>query len=939
MKQLICFLFILSLGFAQQPEFKVSAFNLDLGETLEVSASNLSKNTAYALTLTTPGGDTLKESPRTNARGVLSYQRALDDLGEWSIRLKGSDIDTQLFVTVTEIALDATGSNESSSTNSGSNTTGSNNTVNPLAENPLAQPADANSDTSETNIETPATANQEPLAVPAPETETDSPVNETESPMTEPLVEETTGEQTFEDTPVEETPTETQTTPSSQSTETQTDNSQSEPTESTQSEPIKTEPLQTTESTPSKTPLEVDEATPSATQTPSNSEAEPTTSQNATGQLASGLEFPESSGTTTEAVSFNDAQYLGHGNSVLKVNPATGTIVQRWIVSGQVKDLKPEGNQLTITTAAGTGLTETFHLQNDKLLETVRFGNQPEVLTWLKNEANVANPAERLTQDPTNPWLYIQAAKSASGADARMNLEQAVESGSTFYDLAGISRELVASNNTDLANNAFDKALKDFSARGYDPRLLRDMNLHEAFNFPLKPLNEAIKAGQSETAGFWAKWLRYFAAPSVPQVQTALSDYANMLSREGKRSEASLWRTYARAGRQTGVASLLDTVLSNLGQVGWYGVLSILAGLVGLWLTLLFKYWAPHTLLSKRRQVAQKNTPPWSRLWVIRHYSFTEKLFVVLLLATALLLAALATWSTKGKAVSQLESFQTGTLANGLASSNLSTLPDNARANFIRGYAAQVSGNTDTAKTLYEQAGNFAPAVNNLAALNQDQALYTKALELSPGLAEARVNLGQKITQLPFVEYLSGPALAIPSPADLQTALAGTWQQSVAKMFTNPWTGLQNARPATIAPWLWTILEILFLLVALIMVIWLFIPRPRVSRNAPRNMVYHLLSLLIPGSGLADEMWGILLLIPWAVIGLDVVSDLLGWNLDIGLNLRWGLGILALIYLINLIAFVFEFTSYRKRMKLLKQDQPDLAREYGLRVPVSTNPV
>ena len=284
--------------------------------------------------------------------------------------------------------------------------------------------------------------------------------------------------------------------------------------------------------------------------------------------------------------------------------------------------------------------------------------------------------------------------------------------------------------NTDLADHAFDKALKDFAARGYDPRLLTDMNLHEAYNFPLQPLKDAVREQNLDNAAFWAKWLRYFSSSNTPEVQKTLSSYADLLSSKGQRTEASLWRSYARAGRQTGIGNLLDNIMTSIGRLGWYGVISLLIGLVGLALTLLFKYWEPHSLLTRRRQVAQKSTQPWARLWAVRHYSFTEKLFVVLVLASILALAALANWNDKGKEVSKLEAFGVGTLANGLASNTLNSLPNTPRSNFIRGYAAQVSGDAASAKTLYEQAGNFAPAINNLAVLSNDASLYKRALKL-----------------------------------------------------------------------------------------------------------------------------------------------------------------------------------------------------------------
>jgi hypothetical protein len=77
-------------------------------------------------------------------------------------------------------------------------------------------------------------------------------------------------------------------------------------------------------------------------------------------------------------------------------------------------------------------------------------------------------------------------------------------------------------------------------------------------------------------------------------------------------------------------------------------------------------------------------------------------------------------------------------------------------------------------------------------------------------------------------------------------------------------------------------------------------------------------------------MWGLLLLVPWAIIGLDALSELFGWGIGIGLSLRWDYLILIALYVINLVAFIIEFISYSRRMRKLKRDDPELARELGL---------
>lgn len=954
MHQWILFIFF-SLALAQQPEFRISSFNLGVGETLQITANDLQPESVYALTINTPEGTVFRETPRTNAKGSLSYSRKLDREGEWSVRIQGKDINTQLFVKVTK--------QETASAPEGIEA----GVVNPLstpatntqAEESTPESSSENASTPETQTSVPATnetaeSSTEPILTEADQSDnsvpviTDTPVVETQAAPLEADNSETVLNEA-EDTRALETSSSITQTAEPEVTESAESEAMTQigGPETSEAEGIETE---TAPSAQTEEPEDLKpEANPTETSTvpltpkpdlvsqqPANIPLTPLSDvqleNNAIRSANWTLEFPVNSGQTQGLASFNNAVYIGHGNSVLKLEPENGNILQRWIVSGQVKTIEPHTNNLSITTDLGNGLSETLTLMNDQLVDTVRFGQQTSMFQWLKHEAEVTDPVTRLNQDATNPWLYVKAASTAdNSAEARIKLEQAVEKASTFYDLAGLSRVLLDTGNTDLADLAFDKALQDFATRGYDPRLLSDLNLHEAYNFPLEPFKTALREQNMEKTAFWAKWLRYFSASS-PQVQAALSNYANILAKQGQRSEATLWRSYARAGGQTGLVSFVDNIMTSIGRSGWYGVIALLVSLFGLALTLLFKYWEPQSLLTRRRQVAKKPTRPWDRLWAVRHYSFTEKLFVVLLLAAILVLSALAQWSERGQRANQLTTFKGGTLASSLANHTLATLPDNPRSNFIRGYAAQVSGDIALAKTFYTQASNFAPALNNLGVLENNPERYQRALELSPGLAEARVNQGQNTEQIPFSQYTHGMALSAPNQADFQTALAGSWQHIITQMFTNPWKGLEDARPSNIPAWLWYILMALFLLLCLISIIWLFIPRPKLSRNAPRTLIYHILSLLIPGTGLADEMWGLVLLIPWALVGLDVLSGFLGWGLDIGLSLNWGLIVLGLIYLINTIAFFIELVSYRKRMTTLKQTNPDLAREFGLRV-------
>lgn len=164
---------------------------------------------------------------------------------------------------------------------------------------------------------------------------------------------------------------------------------------------------------------------------------------------------------------------------------------------------------------------------------------------------------------------------------------------------------------------------------------------------------------------------------------------------------------------------------------------------------------------------------------------------------------------------------------------------------------------------------------------------------------------------------------------ELQDAMNGTWTSAVLGAFTDPAGNL--LKPTFGVPaWVWYIAAVLYALITLIAVVYVFIPRPRVAKNVPRNVLYVILAIIFPGTTFADEFWGIVLITPWAVIGLDRIIGLAGGASFV--PEFWAYVILGAIYLINLLSFVPEFFSHRKRMRALAVSNPDLARRLGLRV-------
>jgi hypothetical protein len=317
------------------------------------------------------------------------------------------------------------------------------------------------------------------------------------------------------------------------------------------------------------------------------------------------LSFAVDSGPTSALLEYRESLYVAHGNSVLVLQPTTGVVIERHILSGPVTEMTALESEeaLVATVTHSSGVVEQFTLVPGGPQEAVRFGADPTVLSWLRAEAQIAEPAARLEKDPTNPWLYLEVGLLADDPEAARNaFELALEHAETFYDLAGISRRLLAIEQIELATEAMSLALTDFAARGYTPELLTDLELHEAYGFPLRPFQESLTRGDLEEAATWAEWIYQLGAPSVPATRSALLEYADQLRDAGERDAASLWRERARELRRFNLASNLDQLFAGLAQIAWAVAALILIAFFILHLTLWAKYWSPQTLHLKRRK-------------------------------------------------------------------------------------------------------------------------------------------------------------------------------------------------------------------------------------------------------------------------------------------------------------------------------------------------
>lgn len=886
---------LLAVATAQQaPSISLGSYSYIVGETLELSASNLEPGAGYRVELTPPSaGDEARSSLvsvlAARPDGTLSYTSPLQYGGTYRVHVSGPRLDATLNVQVSgaESAIGQAPRGEQAPAGA--------------TEPEQAQPEGGTSSEAEPRGQAPAETQ------PDDESASEAPT-EPEGGTTLPPAEESPG-------PSDEPGVAPDLTPDS-----------------------------TPDLTPDLTP-EVAPTPPAGRTLPADLEyrllGDSVVAERASGATVWRLDFPAGSGATAGLASSATRLVVGHGNHLLELDGATGRVLARHRLPAQVLETNIVGNAVEATVQYQDGATRRVSVGAAGATEALPFDTDPALYSWLRQEANVADPAARLLVDPTNPWLYVAQVQSAPNGAALQSetlLQNALAASATFYELAQLADAFLAlpEPRADLAETAMDAAMNDFVARGYRAELLTDEGLQDAYGFPLGRLLNALGRGDMNRAGFWANWLYRTSAPANAGAQSAMREYALYLQEAGQRDEASLWRTRANEG-STGfqVGAILTRAAHTVGRTGWYGVAALLVSILALHITLLAKYWRPQSLTMQRARAAGKSVSPlFARLTFMRYATWVEKLVVVLLFAAALALAALQGWSVQLDDAPR--AWGSGSLSTPAALDAVVALdPDRPGAVFVTGYAAQMVGDEAAAEAAYRQLPEDPAALNNLGVLTGDDAYFRQALDLARDYAPALYNLGTGANPVRLeADFAAGePLLVAPAADTLGAARAGTYLGAWQAAFTNPWTALTGLTGVTMAPWLWTVLVVLFLAWAVVSVLYLLVPRPRLARNAPRTFLYHLLAILLPGTGLADEFWGVFLMVPWAIFGVDYLLNYIPGGPDPTMALRTDGIALVVIYVLNLVAFFVEFGSYRRRMAALKHNDPQTAREYGLRVP------
>lgn len=623
------------------------------------------------------------------------------------------------------------------------------------------------------------------------------------------------------------------------------------------------------------------------------------------------LGFPDGLGLSGAVAEHQGLLWVARGHQLLAVSPQTGEVQRRIATSGAIVQLTQVGTNLAVTseiTAATPGerLSVEARVVNGTLQPPAVFdARDASLFEALRLEAQLSDLELRSAIDATNPYLHLQRVRelladadtAGNQALAQQAAAAAIASANTFYDLSRVARGFADLGLWDRAEQAMAAALSDLRSRGYDTDLITSTDVHERYGLPLRPLERALDLRDSTAAAFWAEWLFRSAGPRLPGASRALREHASLLQGNGDRAGAAVWRERAGGLDEQSLGEMVAGGALALGRVGPYAALALFVAFLALHLALIAKYTRARALAIHQALETGRKVPAWPWTRSIRYYGFTEKLVLALLLVSAYLAIALYAWAEQGEALTQaasagnLTSVADGALLDGATG-------DSDSLALVRAYRASRAGDEAAARAALASAQSRA-AQEAMAALGQGQLLPT------------------------------------PSPTQLRAAAAGHWTQAVTQAFSRPldlWD--EGLALGPLPGWTWPVVLVLLAVLVALHLVALLIPRPRYAREAPRNFLYHLLALLVPGAGQADELYGLLLLVPWAVFGIDLLMQLGGGG-RLGVPFGTSLIVLGAIYLVNVVTWIVELASVNRRLRRLRETQPELAMAFGLR-PIAT---
>jgi hypothetical protein len=647
-----------------------------------------------------------------------------------------------------------------------------------------------------------------------------------------------------------------------------------------------------------------------------------------------------------------ELEFVVDGSTIVARQAGTGKIGQRFYLSGQVKTLEPTSTGYRAVVQVAPGVEEVFTLENGRILERVSFppGNALlETINKPLRQQPVGDVAafwrERASLDPTNPLLLVRLGMALQGNQpqaAKLEFAKSLEVTAPFYVHLRLAQELEKAAQPDLADQALQKARNSYAASGYDPGFAVSKAALAAWGDPLEIAKGLFAQNNPKRFEAWFAYVRD-TSPRFAGAGTAYGEYAAWLETQNRLGEARQIREFAADLDAGSVFRFGEAGATRLSAFALAGAIVALVSYLLLQFVLMLKYWIQQTkdLAPHGGRFGALSRAPLLRL---RHslpgyQTFTEKLVSLVLLVSSLVGLCIWQYSKNADALLRQPFLNLGTAGGAAYYQALNTLPT-PMADYLRGLGLQMDGDLDKASEAYRTA-NLAGAFNNLGAIQAvrgdnagAQDSFQKAASL--GSSVANQNLGSSIVGFRaafHAAHRKGTSmLEVPSPKDLVEMRFGSLEQEFRRLVQDPWA-YWNAISFGLPVWAHQGLGALALVLLVFSVLWLLVPRVGSAKNAPRSVLYHLGAIALPGTGLADEVWGILLLPPAVALGgLLLVqlyqlplaesilsgSSLLGLGklpplLDLSNNGQYVLLGLAAIYAVNFVGWLLETIGLARR--------------------------
>jgi tetratricopeptide (TPR) repeat protein len=688
-----------------------------------------------------------------------------------------------------------------------------------------------------------------------------------------------------------------------------------------------------------------------------------------------------------------------HGVRVLRVDPTTGRITGAWWLSGPVTGLAREDTSIdaTVVTGAG-GVTERFRIdpagESGRLDRPMTPGTDAASRSWLRREARSVAPdafdapgrlppgeltsaATRLIdafrRDPTNPWTALSLGRIllvlGRVADAEALFDSALEPGRPAYEYGAMAAVLEAAGLHELADRAADRAESGLALIWHEPNLATSTLAAAATYDPRALATAAFRDGRHDRGRAWLE-RAVRVAPRLEGYESVYSQYAEWLEEQGQVAAAAAWRSRLRELQADTLLGLGEDASLRVAAQAINLYLGLAAATVALLLYLTIRAWAAQgkDLAGHGGRYGSWLRNPFLRA---RHTSlgyatFTEKLVLFGLAAAAYLTLVGAVWMTSEARQDFAVPFVLASGQLGGAESR-AFLSDRAAATregrLLLALALHAGGDRAATQGLYEQlvaqTGKSALLLVNLGAMAELQgetaeavALYREALELDPGLLEARVNAARvgetalpgalAVIQRDRLEFhdryrADQPILVVPSPVQVAAALGATRASFLDYLAPNklieetPEAWRQVRGPAgaewvaivTVATALWVFATFIFVLV------------PPPGPRGPHGPVSGLTGLVLPGTALAEEPWGFLVLLASGYAAVLTLAGFL-WGppgilgpvvtpVDLGLGVpvrpgvapipieQWAPWVLAALYAVNAIVLTIGWLRPRPR--------------------------